>query len=220
MQTDYKDIKKAVIKSQHCQRNWDLSKDISQEDMELLIHAVSNCPSKQNIAHYKVHFITNRDIIEEIHANTEGFARNYTDENIAYETNSQVLANLLIVFEAYDYKLNLPDSTIRNDETQAWLQTKSLTVQQESVMTRDRHMAVGIAAGYVNVIASMIGYSTGCCACFDLDKVKQILNTDNEILLLMGVGYADSTRNRREHHSSDFVFPTKKKQPIIINHIN
>lgn len=220
MQTDYKDIKKAVIKSQHCQRNWDLSKDISQEDMELLIHAVSNCPSKQNIAHYKVHFITNRDIIEEIHANTEGFARNYTDENIAYETNSQVLANLLIVFEAYDYKLNLPDSTIRNDETQAWLQTKSLTVQQESVMTRDRHMAVGIAAGYVNVIASMIGYSTGCCACFDLDKVKQILNTDNEILLLMGVGHSDSTRNRREHHSSDFVFPTKKKQPIIINHIN
>jgi nitroreductase len=220
MQTDYKDIKKAVIKSQHCQRNWDLSKDISQEDMELLIHAVSNCPSKQNIAHYKVHFITNRDIIEEIHANTTGFARNYTDENIVYETNSQVLANLLIVFEAYDYKLNLPDSTIRNDETQAWLQTKSLTAQQESVMTRDRHMAVGIAAGYVNVISSMIGYSTGCCACFDLDKVKQILNTDNEILLLMGVGYPDSTRNRREHHTSDFVFPTKKKQPIIINHIN
>jgi nitroreductase len=216
----YMDIKKAVIKSQHCQRNWDLSKEISQEDLETIVHAATNCPSKQNIAHYKVHFITNRDIIEEIHANTEGFARNYTDETIVYETNSQVLANLLVVFEAYDYKLNLPDLIIRNDETQTWLQTQSLTPQQEAVMTRDRHMAVGIAAGYVNVISSMLGYSTGCCACFNSDKVKEVLNTDNDILLLMGVGYPDSTRNRREHQSSDFVFPTKKKQPIAVNHIN
>lgn len=220
METNYKDIKKAVIKSQHCQRNWNLSKQIPTEDIELLVHAVSNCPSKQNIAHYKVHFITNREIIEDIHKNTEGFARNYTDENIVYETNSQVLANLLIAFEAYDYKLNLPDTIIRNDETQTWLQTQSLTPQQDAVMLRDRHMAVGIAAGYVNVISSMMGYSTGCCACFDLDKVKQILNADNDILLLMGVGYADVTRNRREHHSSDFIFPTKKKQLITVNHIN
>jgi nitroreductase len=220
MQTDYKDIKKAVVKSQHCQRNWDLSKQVLQEDIDLLVHAVANCPSKQNIAHYKAHFITNRDVIEQIHSNTIGFARNYTDENIKYETNSQVLANLLLVFEAYDYTLNLPDPVIRNDQTQAWLENKELTSSQHATMLRDRHMAVGIAAGYVNVISSMIGYSTGCCACFDQKKVKEIINADNDILLLMGVGYSDKTRTRREHHYSDFVFPTKKKQPIIINHIN
>jgi nitroreductase len=220
MQTDYKDIKKVVIKSQHCQRNWDLSKQVPQEDIDLLVHAVANCPSKQNIAHYKAHFITNRDVIEQVHSNTVGFARNYTDENIKYETNSQVLANLLLVFEAYDYTLNLPDLVIRNDQTQAWLENKELTSSQHATMLRDRHMAVGIAAGYVNVISTMIGYSTGCCACFDEKKVKEIINADNDILLLMGIGYSDKTRTRREHHSSDFVFPTKKKQTIIINHIN
>lgn len=219
MEIEYKDIKKAVVKSQHCQRNWDLSKGILQEDLDLLVHAVTNCPSKQNIAHYKVHFITDREVIEEIHKNTAGFT-NYAQSPAVDETNSQVLANLLIAFEAYDFRLALPDTVFRNDETKDWLDNNALTSQQEAVMTRDRHMAVGIAAGYVNVISSMIGYSTGCCACFDTDKVKNIINADNEILLLMGVGYPDTTRNRREHHSTDFVFPTKKKQPIIVNHIS
>lgn len=219
MELEYKDIKKAVVKSQHCQRNWDLSKGILQEDLDLLIHAATNCPSKQNIAHYKVHFITNRGVIEDIHENTAGFT-NYARYPAGKETNSQVLANLLIVFEAYDFRLTLPDTIFRNDETKAWLDNNSLTPQQEAAMTRDRHMAAGIAAGYVNVISSMIGYSTGCCACFDNDKVKHIINADNEILLLMGVGYPDTTRNRREHHSANFVFPTKKKQPIIVNRIS
>lgn len=219
MEMEYKDIKKAVIKSQHCQRNWDLSKDILQEDLDLLIHAATNCPSKQNIAHYKVHFITNRKVIEDIHKNTAGFT-NYARYPAVEETNSQVLANLLIAFEAYDFRLTLPDTVFRNDETKAWLDNNTLTPQQEAAMTRDRHMAVGIAAGYVNVISSMIGYSTGCCACFDTDKVKNIINAENEILLLMGVGYPDTTRNRREHHSENFVFPTKQKQPIIVNRIS
>jgi nitroreductase len=219
MNLTHNNIKKAIIKSQHCQRNWDLSKDISQEDLDLLIHAVTNCPSKQNIAHYKVHFITNREIIEDIHNNTAGFANYNQFPNIVQETNSQVLANVLIAFEAYDFKLTLPDTVFRNDETQAWLDNNTLTPHQEMAMTRDRHMAVGIAAGYVNVIASMIGYSTGCCACFDGTKIKEIVNADNEILLLMGVGHPDRSRNRREHHVTDFVFPTKKKQPIIVNHI-
>lgn len=215
---EYTEIKKAIIKSQHCQRNWDLSKEIPEEDLDIIVHAATNCPSKQNIAHYKVHLITNRDVIESIHANTAGFARNYTDENIVYETNSQVLANLLVVFEAYDYTKNLPDAVIRNDETQAWL-ANAITPAQEATLIRDRHVAVGIAAGYINVVSNMLGYSTGCCSCFDGKALKEILNAENEILLLMGVGHANKDRNRREHHVTDFVFPTKKKQPIIVNYM-
>jgi ferredoxin len=220
MQTDYKDIKKVVIKSQHCQRNWDLSKQVPQEDIDLLVHAVANCPSKQIIAHYKAHFITNRDVIEQVHSNTVGFARNYTDENIKYETNSQVLANLLLVFETYDYTLNLPDPIIRNDQTQAWLENKELTSSQHATMLRDRHMAVGIAAGYVNVISTMIGYSTGCCACFDEIEVRNIIGCENTVQLLMGVGYKNENINRRVHQKTGFMFPTKKKQLITVNHIN
>jgi nitroreductase len=220
MNLTHNNIKKAIIKSQHCQRNWDLSKDISEDDLNLLVHAATNCPSKQNIAHYKVHFITNRDIIENIHKNTAGFANYNQYPTIVQETNSQVLANLLIAFEAFDFRLNMSDTSFRNDETQAYIKNKTLNNEQKNNMLRDQHMAVGIAAGYVNVIASMIGYSTGCCACFDPAKIKEIINAEDEILLLMGIGYPDQKRNRREHHIDDFVFPTKKKQPIIVNYID
>lgn len=64
MQTTYNDIRKAVIRSQHCQRNWNLDKVIPEEDIDLLVHAVTQCPSKQNISFYKVHFITDRNVIE------------------------------------------------------------------------------------------------------------------------------------------------------------
>ena len=40
---DHKQIQKAVIRSQHCQRNWDLSKEIPEADLNLfnmLLHNV------------------------------------------------------------------------------------------------------------------------------------------------------------------------------------
>ena len=58
-------ISKAIIRSQHCQRNWDLSKSIPKEDLDLLVTAATECPSKQNVAFYKAYFITNRQIISQ-----------------------------------------------------------------------------------------------------------------------------------------------------------
>ena len=68
------EIDKAVIRSQHTQRNWDLNQNIPKADIKTLLHAVTNCPSKQNIAFYKVHFIQDREVIEEIHELTYGFS--------------------------------------------------------------------------------------------------------------------------------------------------
>ena len=39
----------------------------------------------------------------------------------------------------------------------------------------DRAMAIGISAGYVNVIATQLGYSTGCCKCMDSGAIETIL---------------------------------------------
>ena len=60
---DKKAITKAIIRSQHCQRNWDLTKQIPQEDLDILETAVSQCPSKQNVAYYKAIFVTDREKI-------------------------------------------------------------------------------------------------------------------------------------------------------------
>jgi hypothetical protein len=57
-------IKKAVIrKSYIVKRNFDLEKSIQNEDIDSLIHAATNCPSKQNISFYNLHVITNRIFI-------------------------------------------------------------------------------------------------------------------------------------------------------------
>lgn len=200
LQISHADIKKTIIKSQHCQRNWDLSKEIPDNDLETILYSVTNCPSKQNHAFYKVHAITNRTIIESIHANTNGFG--LPDGN--FTTNSQTLANLLLVFEEAETSQQHKE---KNKLYENGIKTK----------TRDITMAVGIAAGYANLISSILGYATGYCACFDSEKIKKILNMDSMPVLIMGIGFEDKSQNRRIHHKTGELFPSKSKEHIEVN---
>jgi nitroreductase len=212
------EIAKAIIRSQHCQRNWDLTREIPKEDLDLFMTAITQCPSKQNIAHYRIHAITNRQLIEQIHEQTKGFTTSVNP--YAAETNSQVLANLLVVFEHQPVVVNDYDSLSRTDETRR-IATGKMTDMDKAILLRDAHMAVGIAAGYLNVVASMLDYSTGCCACFSSLDIQKILGLENEIVLMMGVGYRNPEMNRRIHHTNhDFMFPTKTKQVISVTHYN
>jgi len=213
MQLEHKEIKKVIIRSQHCQRNWDLEQDIPDEDLELFVHAVRNCPSKQNVAFYKVHFVTNRKMIESIHKHTAGFKR---PEDGVEETNSQVLANLLVIFESVDPSQKNNPNVYVNDELYNIENKKNITTSKNR-LKRDENMAIGIAAGYLNLLASMLGYSTGCCACFDGTEVSKIVKNENDIALMMGIGFKDVTRNRREHHLTNFMFPSKIKQDIEVD---
>ena len=211
-------IKEIIQKSQHAQRNWDLSKSIPQEDIDLIVEAVTQCPSKQNISYYSVHFIQDRDLIEEIHNNTHGFSTNLgnvTKENSI--TNSQVLANLLLCFTKHE------DSRL---ESKRFLQQFNQNLDQENlqeynnlVETTDRNIAIGIASGYANFISNLLGYSTGYCGCFDSPSIQKLLDTDEQPLLLLGIGYPDTNKNRLEHHNDPTVkFPTLSKQTIPVYH--
>lgn len=197
----HKDIKKSVIRSQHTQRNWDLEQEMPQEDIDLLIHAATNCPSKQNKARYKLHVITNRDLIESIHAKTKGLGFTNSNGQREMTTNSQTLAHVLFAFEEV--------SSI--DE-------RAMTKSETNVAMRDKHMSVGIAAGYLNVIASQLGYGTGCCACGDLGGIAKMLNFDGKLLLMMGIGIGSTDKNRRLHHVTGETMPTHKKEDIVIKY--
>jgi nitroreductase len=216
---DHQTITKAIIRSQHCQRNWDLSKQIPEDDLQLLIAAGTQCPSKQNVAFYKLHFITNREIIERIHENTMGFVVRYSP-TAEYTTNPQTLANLLVVFEEYT-DLSDAKNALRNGQTRALIGMNTAeNIDKDTAMKtfeRDRNVAVGVAAGYLNLTASLLGYATGCCQCFDIDEIQNILTLQGKPLLLMGIGYKDINRNRRLHHQTDYEFPTKIKQEISVN---
>lgn len=195
-------IEKAVHKSQHCQRNWDLSKSIPEEDLQVLETSITACPSKQNYVLYQPWMITHRETIDKIYHATDGFML----PDGTSKTNSQTLANLLVVFvESEDYWDQLP----RNKEV---LESKQSGKEHASVNVQ-RNLAIGIASGYLNLTASLLGYSTGCCTCFNGHDIKRILKISKEPRLLMGVGIPDKTRSRRQHHKEkDFYFPTFNKE--------
>ena len=201
------DVKKAVIRSQHCQRNFDLSKEIPAEDLDLLVHAATNCPSKQNIAFYNLHVITDRDLIEEIHPHTKGTHAYDSEGNLVATTNSQTLANAIFVFE----RRELDDLSEKAYEK--WSNADEAELR---IFERDRDVAVGIASGYVNLTAAMLGYSTGCCQCFDNVAVRDILGLKNMPEMIQGIGFKDETRNRRIHEKTGLMFPTRKKEDIEV----
>jgi hypothetical protein len=182
--------------------------------MNLLEQAVTECPSKQNVAFYRAHFITDRVLINALHELTR---HNSRSAELQTETNSQIMANLVVVLERNDFVANLEGDIYRSEETEA-IRAGTDTVENEA-LKRDAEMAVGIAAGYLNLTAAMMGYSTGCCACFDGQGIKDLLKLDQEPMLLMGIGHKDPTRNRRSHHLiPEFIFSTKVKQPIPVTH--
>jgi len=198
-------IEKAVHKSQHCQRNWDLTQEVPERDIKVMETAITQCPSKQNYAYYKPYIITDREKIQAIYDQTDGFGLGRTPP--ISKKNSQVLANVLVAFVA--------DSQVMRDEkTRELNAVKSREDGEETEETKkQRQISVGIAAGYLNLSASLMGYSTGCCTCFNPPGVKEVLGVENEVLLLMGVGIKDEERPRREKHDEpEFTFPTLTKE--------
>lgn len=194
-------LKDTVIKGQKCQRNWDLSKQIPKEDLDVIIHAATQCPSKQNLDLYSLLVIQNREIQEKIYENT--WTR--PGEKIG-RYNPQVLANALLVFLPKKPTDNTRNRAVRKNETES--------------LQNDRNQAVGVAAGFVNVIAQSLGYSTGCNKCFNRQAIKEILNIDSNPVLMMGVGFKDETRNRRMEHVEDTKVQSFTKLPIPVEYIN
>lgn len=213
-----KEIIKAIHRSQHTQRNYDLNKKIPTEDLKTIITSAAQCPSKQNVAFYDLHIVENRKVINTLFDLTS--SRATTDEEYKNLSNSQVLANILFVFSIKD-KIFSPK---HREVLRAGFDSES----NKTVML-DAQTAVGIAAGYVNLTASLLGYETGCCSCImDTKKVKDLLNIEGQPSLLMGIGFKKEGVNRRVHAlhgTADFdknwapVAQTIKKQPINLYYI-
>ena len=202
------DLKNVIKLSQRCQRNWDLTKSVKDEDIDLFKTAVSQCPSKQSRIWYNVVFVKNRSIINNIYNTTDKFDYPegvYPDEwGAEGKTNPQTLANLLVIFNS-DHDLR-PLNTL--DEFQVEWNLPFFVGN-----------AIGIASGYLNLTAHLLGYKTGFCAGFDKDAVDKILGTKKS-KLIVGIGYPDKTRDRKEHHLDfNYIFPSYSKD-IKIKEIN
>jgi len=208
-------LKKIIQRSQHCQRNFDLSHRVPEEHIELLKVAATECPSKQNVAHYKLHFIEDPALISKVHELTPvSKAWNQSVQT----TNSQVLSNLLVVFEKFR-NITSEDDMFRNTQTERLYSDKIDCDESKAVLERDANVAIGIASGYLNLTASMLGYRTGCCQCMDKRAIADLLKLDEEPELLLGIGFKDSSRSRRIHVTDDsYLFPVRPKQAITVKY--
>jgi len=196
-------LKRTITKSQQCNRNWDLTKQISDEDLETMKTAVTQCSSKQNRVFYKVLVTQDRSKIEKLHAATDGFIVDFDKQTST--TNPQVLANTVFAF-VHDRESS-SDAVRTNEEYKLGDAGRSKT---------DEDRAIGIAAGYLTLTANLLGYESGCCQCFNDDTIKEVLGVDEEVFLLMGVGIGDKSRPRKEHHSDpSFTFPSFKKNIVV-----
>ena len=197
-------LERTIAKSQQCNRNWDLSKQIPAEDIKTMKQSVTQCSSKQNRVFYKVLYTQDRDKIEAIHNATDGFTyglQKDEDDNYLTTTNPQVLANTLFVL-AKDRDESMTARTAEENDFGI----------EDGKTQMDEDRSIGIAAGYLTLTANLLGYESGCCQCFNEAKVKDVLGLDDDVFLLMGVGYGDKTRGRKEHHNDpSFIFPSLKK---------
>ena len=198
-------LESIISKSQRCQRNWDLSKQVTKEDLQTLKTAVTDCPSKQNRTFYKVVFIQNREVIEKIHKSTDSYA--YSFEPRKATTNPQILADTVAVF-IRDRDPALPPRTEKE-------YAKGTTNGKIDI---DEFKAVGIAAGYLNLTAHILGYKTGFYgAQHGQDTLVDVFGKQY-VFCMLGIGYPDETRHTRDHHLNptleglvDFRFDTFSK---------
>jgi nitroreductase len=180
-----KKIKAAVDIAQRAQRNYDLNKNVPVDDLETLIYAAANSPSKQNEEHFSLYVYTDQDIIRQIYSHTKFFSLSLGEEGMFEDrdgqfwqdqdrsvTNSQILANILFVYV--------------DNNTEALSGTHMLGQQNldgpiGKLYTEQKNVSVGVSVGQLIMSAAIMGYRTGVCSAIGEDPIKDLLNVDSRI---------------------------------------
>lgn len=201
------DIRKAVDSAQRAQRNYDLSKTIPQEDLDTLIYAAVNSPSKQNETHYSLQVFTNQDTIEQIHDKTKLFSLlrdpsdkeglfglddkgNFWQDKDRSVTNSQILANSVFVFVRHEGETRGGTNMLGKENPNS----KAGQLYNENLS-----YSMGIAVGQLILTAGLLGYKTGICSAMDTRAIRDMLGLKQNPKLIVGVGYPNADTDRRLH---------------------
>jgi len=200
------DIRKAVDSSNRAQRNYDLSKSIPQKELDTLIYAASESPSKQNETHYSLFVYTDPIMIRKIYDTTKKF--NFFDENDNLEKlfgekngvywqndddsvkNSQVLANALFVY------------TEEKGQTRGGTHIvgkQSIAGDSAKLYKEQIDYSIGISVGQLILSANLLGLKTGICSAMDGRAIKKVVGTEKSVKVLVGVGFENADIDRRLH---------------------
>ena len=200
------EIKQAVDLTNKAQRNYDLTKSIPQEDLDMLIYAAANSPSKQNETHYSLHVYTDETIIKQIYSHTKKFTmiRDKQDQDESFKveddvyiqndaksvTNSQIYANALFVYVKEEGKA-LGGTHQAGQENP---NSNAAVIYNEQIA-----YSMGISVGELILSAGLLGYTTGICSALDTRPIRDILGTKQNPKLLVGVGFPNIQLERTQH---------------------
>jgi hypothetical protein len=191
-------------------RNRDLSRPLSEEQVDYFSNLAVQTPTKQENKYYNVFSITNQELIDKIYYHTA-----VPDPGPAREQpyNPQVIAPLLLIWFSTQIELGIRSMNyLSNAEKE---KTNDLII--------DTHQAVGISAGVVSYEANRLGLQTGFCRCIHDGEVRRELQryghdlTDASLLLTLSIGYGDS-ENPRQHQKLDYMImqPHERINPQLI----
>ena len=201
------DIKKAIDSAQRAQRNYDLSKTIPQEDLDTLIYAATNSPSKQNETHYSLEVFTDADTIQSIVDKTKLFSLmkdpsdkeglfglddngNFWQDKDRSVTNSQIHANSVFVFVRHEGETRGGTNMLGKENPNS----KAGQLYNENLS-----YSMGIAVGELILTAGLLGYKTGICSAMDTRAIRDMLGLKQNPKLIVGVGYENVGTDRRLH---------------------
>jgi len=199
---------------QHCQRNWDLSRSVSDEDADNLVSIATQMPIKQNNDYFDLVVIRDPTTIQQLamltprgsYAKAEEefkLRQAYPDPSTyppgidtweqlleMWHINPQVLAPLVMVF--VQKPINVPEIDARSGYASLWGQHSQLFW---SVVQQDMFTAIGLAAGAMIAYCRDRGMATAMCACHNHQAVGQLLDLprDQEYYsqLIFCCGYAN-----------------------------
>jgi hypothetical protein len=171
------ELNAAIEYTNHCQRNWDHTQEMSPEDVDLIVSVAKGMPTKQNLPYYTVLYSLDRRFIERVHDlsidphNPRSIGR-----------NTQTLAHLLVI-----YLDNWTDKKIKEQTREDW---------------RDNYnMSVGVSAGATSLFSNQLGYRTGFCQCYDTNSINKILKEEYGIEekikgTILGIGIPNNKYKR------------------------
>ena len=174
----------AVKSAERCQRNWDHSRPIPEEDIKKIVDVATTMPTKNNREYYELIVSTNPDFNRLCYEySIDPRNEHFKDRKI--HRNTQVNAPLVIIWKP----ASLED--LDNPFNDNFL--------------KDYHISIGISSGASVLTANQMGYKTGYCGCieenelFDTIEKNYNISTKNRFnALIVGFGYPDENFDRKD----------------------
>ena len=233
MQDIIKDIKKTSEVIRRCQRNWDHSKSIPREHIELLAEVAKHSPTKQDEAYFDVYVVTDRDLIEKLYENSHGFTTGVLDgKKFQVWPNSQTRANLVFCWvsrqpttmrnfyqDDVDHEHFIPDETDVKDVDKTPGSPKDPSEWSRNV--ENTYTSIGISTACVAQAAARLGYVTGYNKnCGEFDELIELPLSDTVWLrYTLSIGFPNEDK---PHYVDDegrdfgsFSLTTERENKVV-----